>query len=332
MTVGPDKSKKNSKKAARRVLAPAPAARSERFYLSPCSKTYLKALCDPFSLDAGMACIPDLVDIPSQKIMCKARGTFAAGTQGVGYLVASPLCAVSDSTFGIVYSGTAYAGTTINVNTATAGVSGSDTGQFPYTSAQIANLQQRTVACGLRVRYLGTELNRSGRMVLGRLPAGSSASGYSMTNLLSNNAFQSIPVSRKWSYVTYIPSDESDYGYTSNAGTINSTDTLGNARLLCMIDGTTASNAFEYEVVYHKEYYSKNQNVQNVPNLSVSHSDTNGLSAIRNYLEGSVDYLGGPEAFRSAMNFVSRYAPIEVSHIATVGSALYAGARTAGYL
>jgi hypothetical protein len=328
-TIGPDKRNKAKKQQRRRAMAPAGVARVERFYLSPCSKTYLKALTDPFSLDAGMACVPDLRDYPSQKLMCKARGTFAAGSGGLGFVVVTPLIN-SGASPAICTSQSAFAGTSVDVTAAN--TTQINLTQIPYTAGQLANMVGRTVASGLRVRYVGTELARGGTLIVARLPINSTFQGKSFADLMSTNSIQTIPVTKTWATVTFVPSGDSDYEYNSNANGIVAADSGLQCRLGCLVSGSTGGNTFEWEFVVHKEYYSTNPAAQAVPNLSVSHSDTVGMSAIRNYFEGTIDYLGGPKAFQNALAYVQKYVPVETSHIGTVAGIAYSAAKASGYL
>lgn len=323
--------KKNPNKKLKRRAAKQATARSERFFLSPCSKTYLQALTDPFSIEAGAACVPDLRDLPSQKVMVKGRTTIQAGPTGFGFVVVSPTSSCSN-TFSVYRSTQLAPNTPIDLDVTAVGTTAELVPQFPYTTAVFVDLQARTVACGLRIRYLGTELNRSGRIIVARLPIGATFQGQTTNSILSMNSVQSIPVTRKWSTVTWVPSGDPDYEYSSSSGGMVDNDPGALGRLGILVDGTFASNSFEVEYVWHKEYISLRPQFIGLPNLTSSHSDLTGMSAIRNYFEGAIDYLGGPEVFRKALNFVSLYSPIEISHMATAGSMAFAAARAGGFM
>ena len=308
-------------------MAPAQAARAEKFFLSACSRYYLKALCDPFSLTTGLACIPDLLDIPSQKLAIKARGTLAAGTTGFGFVAVSPFSCSNGNA--VYHTLSTYAGGVVNLAVPLAtGVTGSIVTQFPFGVNDITNaLAHRTVGCGLRVRYLGTELNRSGRMILLRQPVNSSVEGLSPADALSNNAVPTVEVDRKWKMVFWLPNDQNEYAYVHDYFPLQSGDSGEAYRLVIMVDGTTASNSFEWEVVWHKEYISREPGTFSLPNITPSHSDVQGLSAVRNYFEGAITYIGGDQIYRNAMEWVSNYSPTDVSHVITAGSALWRAYR-----
>lgn len=333
-TKGPDKRNKQKKKAMRAALAPQAQARAERFYLSPCAKSYLKAICDPFGLDSGLACIPDMRDLPSQKMALKCRGTFTIGTGLFGFVVAAPLIN-SNAANAVVNSAAGYIPTTVdvsNVNTV-----GTPLAQNPYSTTSLASgVAGRTVACGLRVRYIGTELNKGGTMAVVRLGTTNtvlnSLNGKSFADVMSLNSVQTVPCDRRWYTVFFVPVNDNDYEYQQNNNNINSTDSLGEARIGFLVSGASAGNTYEWEFIVHKEFVSFNPSNSAVPDLSASHSDAVGMSAIRNYFEGTIDYLGGPKVFQNALAFINKYVPVETSHFATAGSLALAAGRAAGYL
>ena len=328
--MGPNQKKKEKKKAKRKnkvsVVSRDAATRPERFFLSACSRHYLRALADPFMLEGGLACIPDIIDYPSAKYAIKARGTFSAGTEGFGFIVVAPLASASDAV-AIVSSLPSFTGTTVSCGPTTlVGISNAFAA-FPYDSANIPHLWQRTVGCGLRVRYLGTELNRSGRLLGIRVPSGSFIQGLDASSALANMSVQSVEVGRKWRQVFFVPSSQSDYQYSIASIGINQTTIVGaNGTIAFIVDGTTASNAFEWEVVYHKEYANNDMTTLAITNLTPSHSDLTGLSAVRNYFEGAISYMGGTELYNQALSYLSNWSPQDVSHVVAAGSSLYRAA------
>jgi hypothetical protein len=320
VTQGPNQSKKNSKKARRRELAPVQAGRAEKFFLSMCSRYYLRALCDPFSLMGGLACIPDLIDAPSQKMAVKARGTFSCGASngGIGFVAVNVFASTNNVTSHYATSST-FTGTNFNLAVPVAtGVGAALTAQFPYTATQLPSLLQRTVGCGLRVRYMGTELNRAGRLIGLRVGTSSSVNGLNSQTALSINSVQSVEVSKKWTQVFWLPTGSADYEYDANTHAPDTLDDPSNCiRLGFFADGCSNSSPFEYEVIWHKEYSNRGPATLALNNLTTSHSDIQGLSAVRNYFEGAISYLGGTEVYNSAIKYISSYSPADVSHVIT---------------
>ena len=344
--------KKNQKKSQKKpkvsskttVQIPKSAVyQKERFYLSECAGLYLKALLDPFNVEAGQACIPDLNDLPSRKTLVITRGTFAAGTQGVGFVLLNPLLASNDAN-GIRLTSSSYAGTGVTVSIPTTGLSQTTVPQMPYTQSQLTGTNgvlARTVGCGIRIRYLGTELDRSGRLIPWRsnnVGAGLPSATTSLGSFLSQPQVPSIACTRRWHSVTYLPTsalclavNRDCYSYSDNT-----TDTVlsGDGTrfdLGFVVDGCKAGNAFEYEIYWHKEYISSDGTL--VPNgISASHSDLPGLSAIRNAVEGQLGVGDGPELYKRVLDFMSKWSPQDISHVGTYASALGGAAKQLGWL
>lgn len=131
--------------------------------VSDCAMRYMATLCNPFEAEPG-ACVPcDLFPLPSQKIRGFTRGTFNLGTTGFGFIQVNPVACNDQPVALFSTSTTVMTGVTaINAatNTASALIAG-----LPYTNAQTSSaqgVQTRVVACGVRVRYAGTEAGRGG--------------------------------------------------------------------------------------------------------------------------------------------------------------------------
>jgi len=281
--------------------------RSEVFKLSVCAKLYAISLVDPFQLIDGV-CIPDVHDLPSWKLRTVVRGTFQSGTQGVGYIVASAASSQNDQVMAMgtlttfPSSGFAVPGAvgTFNVTDP----------QYPYTAANMAAglAQARIVGKGVRIRYIGTELNRAGRAILFRYPTDQTVFGLTDVQLLGRTETLSRPILKKWTGISYIPQRPDDYDYTTNADQI--TGGGGNMDIGILVSGTVPSSGWEFEIV---TYYEIVSGTLAVPNISATHSDLPGLSAIRNSLEG-MNFEAGGGAVQMLTNALRTYAPESVSH------------------
>ena len=146
--------------------------------LSQCAQHYALALEAPFSYK-GVACIPDLHGVPSKKLRVKSRGVFSTGVDGNGFLVAD-CWANSNDTSAVTASTAALVSSSAPLPAFSVGVSDLLQTKLPYASTQFAAtssdpaVEARTVAVGLRIRYLGTELARSGQITAVRHPDNSS--------------------------------------------------------------------------------------------------------------------------------------------------------------
>jgi len=296
--------------------------RSNRFRLSECSRLYLQTLTNPFKVIGGVACIPDDKDVPSYKVLIIARGTFYIGSAKLGWVFCDPSAACYD-TSSVCLTSAAFVGSTLSF-VDTAHTPAIVTPGFPYPASGIgsAGILHRTVGCGLRIRYTDTELNRSGRCVPYRSNSvrDASVSGLGIANLLSRPEVPSDPVDRQWHCVTYLPT--STFTGNANVDCYSYTDWSSEAAspvpqatgfdLGFAIDGSTAGNGFEYEIYWHKEYISCSPGTQ-PPGTTRSHSDSIGLSAVRNALEDTLPSTNGDSYYRQALDYIGTWSTSDLS-------------------
>jgi len=318
--------------------------RVERFALSECSRLYLQALVDPYTVNAGQACIPDDNDVPSYKALFIARGTTVVGTQGTGFVFVNPLVAANNSPGAVKTTTALYVTAGIDFSAA-AGVLPSVFATMPYTQAQLGpgGVLSRTVGCGLRIRYLGNELNRSGRCIPYQAPnvwTGSAGNGSATVTYLNRPEVPSIAVDRKWHSVVYLPTAsntasglaQSSYTYLASGatdGTGTTTTTL--MSLGWVIDGATAGQSFEWECYIHKEYISDDGALV-PPQTTRSHSDGPGLSAVRNAVESDIPIGDGPSYYRQALDYIASYSPSDISHVSDAVTKMAGVGKALGYL
>jgi len=132
-----------------------------------CAKGYVASLADPF---AGIpSCAPFAPTLDSAKEVTWCRGTGNIGTAGVGGVSARP-CMSTD--FSVIYTVSTYTATLLPSTTATVGCQAAATNSR-YAPADFVRpasggaaggrfVAGRVVACGIRVWYTGTELNKAG--------------------------------------------------------------------------------------------------------------------------------------------------------------------------
>lgn len=291
--------KRNRRRRARAQQAVVPSASGSnkvKFSLSPCSNAYLRAMSDGFSLPTNV-CVPDQYDVPSQKFNTYIRGTFAAGVGGFGCVTVGSTTFASDLPLARTTQATYPVGTVpVFTSIGVAGTGDTFDNQLPYihslfapTATPQVSLKARLVACGVRARYIGTELNLGGRFVIGLAPFGSSWSGQSINQLLANPTTKSVIIdsARKWSGTFWIPRLPEQYAFSnfavgepflSNTGAL--TDRAVND-IVIAVDGAVTGNTFEFEIVRYFEYIQ----IDGLNNYTPSHTDLPGLSAIRNVIE-----------------------------------------------
>jgi len=290
----------------------------QAFSLSPCANDYLSILCDPFT-PRGPACIPDERDGPSYKGSSLVRGTAAVGTEGVGFLLVTSRPAPYDTAKALVTT-SAYTGTTLGTSSST-GVSVVNDTQFPYGTATMAGqFSSRTVGCGVRITYTGTELNRGGSYYIHSVPSNTAYPVATTTPVIG--AFRDAkirPCTRRWNGVTYYPRAtlDFDYGDSATSGNILGipSATTNNGDLLIMFNGEPG-NTFNFEIVTYWEIIVDDQGagVQlSLPNTSKSHSDIVGMGQIRGFFEQGQVLEPGPGLLKQAYNWISKVSPDEVS-------------------
>jgi hypothetical protein len=240
------------------------------------------------------------------KMKTTCRGTFATGTQGFGFVSVNPWSMIhrnhDTSTNGtnaaVAVSQSTYAGTTVTARLTTAVT---DVAYYPSNSPWAntefilsvgGQKQFRLVGCGLRIRYIGTELNRAGRVVVYRSRDNLyPTADVSLSQLLLDNFYHSSPVDRAWKEISYFPSRTEDisYGSYDDPSLLNTTPDY---RIMCaLIEGAGVANAFEFEVDALFEVvggFSGNTGIT----TTQSHSDPTGMGAIMSSLPTSLKATG----------------------------------------
>jgi hypothetical protein len=154
-----------------------------------------------------------------------------------------------------------------------------------------------------------------------------SVAGFSAQDFLTKPEVPSLCVSRKWQSVTYLPFSSHSYDYDESPFEI-ATGTPYTYALLGFFVESSPSNSFEWEIYLHKEFVSVDGNFQ-PPGQTPSHSDVNGISAVRDVLGSNLPIGDGPKAFRETTKMIQERAPMDMSSITSgfstaleVGSAL----------
>lgn len=264
--------------------------------------SYAKAKIDPFSMnDNDLPCIPDVIDIPSYKFATVYRGGFIVGSSNIGWIGVAPKALSNDGRY-IVVTTSSYAGTDFTPSSTlpTGALELKDT-KFPWASNAPRNC--RVVACALRVRYTGTELNRGGSIIA--VPNNSRANYNSATYaMLSNLPTSSIsPVTRGWTSILWNSAIYGDYQYQGDAGE-NMTSGAEHAGLICMVTGTPG-NTFEFEVIRYIEATDNGAGSSpfTVPSTTMSHSDPVGLGVVKDFLSNQTVQEVGTAALNKFLKF-----------------------------
>jgi hypothetical protein len=159
--------------------------------------------------------------------------------------------------------------------------------KLPYPTASFeANttqpgVQARTVGYGIRTRYIGPELARSGQIIGIRHPDNETLVGLSSSQCRSYQTAKTFSNKRQWVYASYRPVRPNEYEFSADPCTASDGNNY-KFPLGVLITGTTDTSGapgpapFEFEIVQYVEF------IGNVDNITRSHTDVAGMSHIRN--------------------------------------------------
>jgi hypothetical protein len=201
------------------------------------------------------------------------------GTNFTGFIVADPLKSAFNDTPCIIANGPTFAGTTIALNSANNITANSNS---PYVDNNLDNDQNavnpRVVSALLRIRYIGTQLNRSGTAICLHDPTHSTLFGRTVADLDAEVQSSRVHVCEKWINIHYAPVYESDYEFriTPFPGTSIIPNIDANSQFWYMGAWIScgAAATFEYEFWTVIEFQGKN-----VRGQVLTHSDPNALAA-----------------------------------------------------
>jgi hypothetical protein len=249
--------------------------------LGECLRDYAVTSMNPFR--GKPTCLPHEPAVPSLKMRSTARGAFVIGTSGDGYVAcgATPYSSTTISTtaYSVYHSTSAYGGSgfpTMTGQTLRTGQNGVWCNS-PYASADFKEgqgLQYRVVACGIRCRYLGTELNRSGRIICFEDPNHDAIGGRTTANLLAYEWVETEgnDPDRPWYCALYQPKYSGEYNYLVSHA--SATPFMG-----VLATGMNAGDAFEFEYYVFTEIVGSN-----LPSTTQSEADNGILSRLTTQL------------------------------------------------
>jgi hypothetical protein len=259
-------------------------------------------LAYPFSSGARSAGIPSFPSSSSQKVAGFVNGVASVGADGVGYVAVSPCLANDAPSAYATLNG--FTGNKIDISSTSLSSPQILIGSLPYTSSSLnngdaghaADVRGRIVSCAIRVRYIGPELSRGGRMIGFVSPTHSNLNGQTETQLASRTESIKVPTTREWfEMVMYANnSDEMEYpGQAYNASGASealralyplsdyeyvhsSVSTNGGVPMVIMFTGSPDLK-YEFEVITHAEYVGRPTRATS----TVSACDINGMSRIQ---------------------------------------------------
>lgn len=249
--------------------------------LSKCSTLYALALTVPWELQEP-PCIPDSIPLPSFKFAGRVKTRMVIGTGGCGWATADPFVGSFTYPAGGVLPGTVVTTTAAAIFTnyvryiagPSFDIQNTDS---PFVGDVQSIRQSRVVGAGLRIRYIGPELTRSGRIIIYRdadnndMPA-----ALTVPTMLLNKETVTVPVDREWHGVMFKPATFSDLSYLYPP---NITGGLNRFSLLAFVEGAPVGSTFEVDFCAWYEMVGSS-----LPGYSTSHSDPAGMAAVSTVL------------------------------------------------
>lgn len=259
--------------------------------LSKCATDYARALVNPFT--GPLACIPNFPALMSRKVRVWCKGVLDTGTNGVGFICADPNRGACSDVSCVNYTDASFAGTTI-LTPSTAGVNnGYSNSDYVLSQIAVNGITFRVVASGIRIRYVGTELDRGGYVVALSDTNHNSLYTRSITLLDAEINSKRFPVNREWITVVYraVRDQDDDFGVVSTQ-TPAVTDLSFYQGIMVNAPGaTTVSFEWEYYSIY--EFQGSNARGQ-----TPSHVDVVGygaVSATTSFSQHLMPYSGHPQ-------------------------------------
>lgn len=304
----PKKGKNAKKKAARRSTG-------NQLHLSPCAMEYAHSLLNPCS--APPCCMPSIGAIASRKLKIFARGTLATSTvpsnAGNGFIICAPSIGMSNSNPWVLVSDTPWAGPTLPGTTGTgilAFASNSD-----YTTATFGPNAFRTVSLCLRVRYIGTELNRGGAIFGLCEPDHVSLVGKDLSGMRQYAQCAETKVGDGWTEIVYTgPVNPTEFEYTSTA--INGSIVPNSQYMMAIwIRSAQIGSLFDWEVWGNYEVIGPN-----IQGKTPSYADAVGLDAVNNGTmsaasTGQVGHHASSGFLTKAVKAMGTAAQMAITHI-----------------
>lgn len=207
-----------------------------------CARDYAASLIDPFNTPP--CCVPTWPSFDTRKTKVYVRATSVIGTAGVGFIYAgfTPASDVATCWFTTAaFTGSALVKTGTGVSL---GNNNSDYVAADFTGTA-AGPSFRLVSMGIRVRYIGTELNMSGIVVALEQPDHADLTGATIGTLQGYIQGSAQPADRRWHQVCIVPRNPSELDF-------NVSSVVTPASLAIMFTGV-AGQSFEFELFQNME-------------------------------------------------------------------------------
>lgn len=150
------------------------------------------------------------------------------------------------------------------------------------------------MSAALRIRYTGTELNKSGTSVVFAEPEHMTTAGFGVGTVQQFEGCNLSPVSKSWQWACLTPVHRTELEYTnspylptlSSANASSPNPTIW--PLVAMVSGTVASSPFDYEVALTYEIIGTQ-----VAEKSTNHVSSYAEAFISEVRGSTTNYAGG---------------------------------------
>jgi hypothetical protein len=292
-------------------------SRKQSSFVDPCTLEYTESLIDPFRKDLA-PCVPYGVAIRSQKVCVFSEGSFLTGVSGWGGVTVYGAL-VSDN-IAAVFTGASYGSAVLpkfgDPNTTSINFANS-----PFTGADLSandGVEVRLCSLGVRVRYVGTELNRGGLRYAIQHPEHLSVANMSASDIAQFDFRQIDSQTRDWTSVCYTPLKQADYDFTDNPSGFTGgaqkqgVDPRPILGILCESASTSIPLPFEFQIVAHYEAIGAKARGKTISNTDVT-ATLKAVSAVTQ----------GPPGLSTAISNHKVSAPMVAAKAATEGSTMW---------
>lgn len=235
---------KNNRSKRSAAIKGSPALPSPYSLVSECTKDYAKVVNNPF--DAKPSCVPWMPALDSGKYKVFVRGVLEKDPASGGHLSVCARPEIGNASPDNVWASNAtYSDSRLLT-------SGSMVTNYPFNGPFAASdfgngVRVRLASIGLRVRYVGAQLDMGGTVVGLVHPDRGTLSGMDTTALLSFDRTIRKPVSRQWTELRAAGFFASDFDFAVTDKPWGSSHFLG---FLIQYNGSDPSFEFEFYANY----------------------------------------------------------------------------------
>jgi len=295
------------------------ASNTAHLKVPECTANYVSAIIDPVGFYGSGAdvCVPDTTVIPSTKRSYRMRGTFNSGTSGFGFIEVTPYRPANNNVAIRHTSSTSVGSFSTNKNTFT----NINSRNFNVDWSNTDLTQYRVVACGIRVIYEGSELNKGGLYGAFASPNNSDTSAMSMDDMAELPEWRQARIGNAPMDVIWLPVNATDFTYSGS-------DASASPYPITVVVSAATGDAqpYIYEVVW---YYELSGGI--TQGRTLSHADPIGFPKAQQVVQQQHEYVDkhGPARHKSVWKKFADAIQDTTQVVGDVIGAVKAGAKIA---